>query len=99
MKNLVWYLLQGTRGGETRIKILIAVHRRPMNANQLSTYLKLDYKTIQHHLRILTDNQLLAPVNKGKYGAVYFISEELKSMWHDFNDIWSQFGNNLEKSK
>jgi len=92
MKNLIWYLLAGTRGGETRAKILIAIKNRPMNANQLAETLKLDYKTIQHHLRILTENNLLSPINKGKYGAVYFLSEDMKALWPEFNEIWDRFG-------
>ncbi|MBI2546378.1 winged helix-turn-helix transcriptional regulator [Candidatus Woesearchaeota archaeon] len=99
MKNLIWYLLLGTRGGETRAKILLAINKKPMNANQLATRLKLDYKTIQHHVKILTDNRLLAPINNGKYGAAYFISEEMKSLWKEFGKVWAQFGNNLGKSK
>ena len=99
MKNLVWYLLVGTRGGETRAKILLAINKRPMNANQLAAYLKLDYKTIQHHLRILTDNNMLSTINKGRYGAAYFISEDMKALWNEFKDIWKQFGNKLGKSK
>ena len=99
MKNLVWYLIAGTRGGETRVSILLAIKKRPMNANQLATNLRLDYKTIQHHLKLLSDNRLLAPINKGKYGAVYFISEEMKSLWNEFGEIWNQCGNKPGKSK
>ncbi len=92
MKNLIWYLLVGTRGGETRVRILLVIKNRPMNANQLATKLTLDYKTIQHHLRILTENNLLSPVNKGKYGAVYFLSEDIKVLWQEFSEIWDKFG-------
>ncbi len=92
MKNLIWYLLLGTRGGETRTRIIIAIKKMPMNANQLANKLKLDYKTIQHHLRILADNNLLSPINKGKYGAVYFLSEDIKALWQEFHEIWKKFG-------
>ena len=92
MKNLVWYLFVGTRGGETRILIVTALKKKPMNANQLSTSLNLDYKTIQHHIRILLDNQIISAVNKGKYGAVYFISDKMERLWNDFGSIWNRFG-------
>lgn len=94
MKNLVWYLFVGTRGGETRIRIVLALKKQPMNANQLAKKLNLDYKTIQHHLKILCDNDLLSAVGKEKYGSVYFVSEMMLSLWNDFGVIWKQFGKN-----
>lgn len=92
MKNLIWYLFAGTRGGETRVLIVTSLKKKPMNMNQLSKALNLDYKTVQHHIRILIDNQIITAVNKGKYGAVYFISDELNRIWSDFQPIWKQFG-------
>jgi DNA-binding transcriptional ArsR family regulator len=98
VKNLVWYLLAGTRGGETRAIILVALKKRPMNAHQLAKALKLDYKTIQHHLRVLLDNNLVTAINKGGYGAAYFVSPELESVWKDFREIWERIGKiNLKK--
>ena len=92
MKNLVWYLFAGTRGGETRILIATTLKKKPMNAHQLSKALNLDYKTVQHHLRVLLENQIITAVNKGKYGAVYFISESMEQLWNDFQSIWKRFG-------
>ncbi len=92
MKNLVWYLLAGTRGGETRALILVTLKKRPMNAHQLAKGLKLDYKTIQHHVRILVENNILTTINKGKYAAAYFISPEMEGLWKDFREIWERIG-------
>jgi DNA-binding transcriptional ArsR family regulator len=92
MKNLIWYLFAGTRGGETRVLIVTSLKKKPMNMNQLSKALNLDYKTVQHHIRILLDNQIITAINKGNYGAVYFISDELDKQWNDFQPIWKQFG-------
>jgi DNA-binding transcriptional ArsR family regulator len=92
MKQLLWYLLAGTRGGEMRARILLMLKRRPINAHQLAIALKVDYKTIQHHLRVLLDNHVLTAVNKGGYGAVYFLSPELESCWKDFREIWERLG-------
>ena len=90
MKQLLWYLLAGTRGGETRGKIIATLLEKPQNANQLAVTLMLDYKTIQHHLRVLGENNIITAVNKGKYGAVYFVSELMdKNM---FSEIWAKFG-------
>jgi DNA-binding transcriptional ArsR family regulator len=92
MKNIVYYLFLGTRGGETRALIAKTLKQQPLNAHQLSRILALDYKTIQHHLRILLDNNILTAVNKGKYGAVYFISPEMSVLWKDFRQILEKVG-------
>ena len=92
MKNLLWYFFVGTRGGETRIKIVMALKERPMNAHQLAKKLSFDYKTVQHHLRTLYENAVLSSVNEGKYGAVYFISEIMQKSWNDFGEIWDRLG-------
>jgi len=92
MKNLVWYLFAGTRGGETRVLIVKSLKKKPMNLNQLAKTLELDYKTVQHHIRILIENNILTAINKGKYGAVYFVSDEMQRMWADFGEIWDKVG-------
>ncbi len=90
MKQLLWYLIAGTRGGETRGRIISTLLQNPQNANKLAETLALDYKTIQHHLKVLLENSILTVVNKGKYGAVYFVSELLDKDL--FGEIWGKFG-------
>lgn len=85
----MWYLLAGTRGGEMRAKILYRLHQKPLNANQLATALGVDYKTIQHHLIILTKNGVLT--SHGAYGAVYFLSDGVD--WKQFEEIWERIRN------
>lgn len=97
MENVVWYLLAGTRGGETRARILWTLKRHPQNANQLAKTLTLDYKTIQHHLELLIDHRVL--VSHGRYGAVYFVSDEMKRMWDNFEEMWDQFGREFGKTR
>ena len=92
MKNLLWYLIAGTRGGETRGKIIDLLNRNPSNTNKIAEILKLDYKTVRHHLEVLEKNNIITAVNKGNYGAVYFLSEIMKSNLQTFNEIWAQFG-------
>ena len=92
MKNLLWYLIAGTKGGETRGRIISFIMQEPSNANKLSEELKLDYKTIRHHLEVLEKNNILSPQNKGNYGAVYFLSEELEKNIKLFEEIWAKFG-------
>ena len=54
--------------------------------------LKLDYKTIRHHLEVLEKNNIIIAVNKGNYGAVYFLSELMNDNIKVFGEIWEQFG-------
>ena len=92
MKNLLWYLVAGTKGGETRGRIIDLLKKKPSNANKIAEILKLDYKTVRHHLEVLEKNNIIAAINKGKYGAVYFLSEDMKANYNLFGEIWEQFG-------
>lgn len=92
MKNLLWYLIAGTKGGETRGKIIDLLSKKPSNANKIAEILKLDYKTVRHHLEVLEKNNIITVVNKGNYGAVYFLSEFMESNIGVFGEIWEQFG-------
>lgn len=92
MKNLLWYLIAGTRGGETRGKIINLLKKKPSNANRIAELLNLDYKTVRHHLEILEKNNITTAVNKGSYGAVYFISEAMEQNFMIFGEIWAKFG-------
>jgi DNA-binding transcriptional ArsR family regulator len=92
MKQLLWYLLAGTRGGETRCIIINHLKQKPSNAHQLTTALKLDYKTIRHHLDVLEKNRLIMAINKGEYGAVFFLTPEFDAHATVFDEIWAQFG-------
>ena len=92
MKNLLWYLVAGTKGGETRGKIIELLKKKPSNANKIAEILKLDYKTVRHHLEVLEKNNVITAVNKGNYGAVYFLSEIMNSNLKIFEEIWVQFG-------
>ena len=92
MKNLLWYLIAGTKGGETRGKIIDLLKKKPSNANKIAEILKLDYKTIRHHIGVLEKNNVITAVNKGSYGAVYFLSEIMEANIEVFEEIWVQFG-------
>jgi len=89
-RRLLYYLLAGTRGGLSRLLILRHLKQTPVNANKLSVDLKLDYKTIQHHLGILEQNALIVSSQKGQYGAVYFISPYLESEFSILDEIWAK---------
>jgi DNA-binding transcriptional ArsR family regulator len=92
LKRLLWYLLGGTRGGPTRAQILKTLEERPLNANQLAEKLAVDYKTIQHHLRVLEENGLVAPSQKGAYGAMIFLTPKMEEALPFLEEIWSKIG-------
>ncbi|HKO40113.1 MAG TPA: winged helix-turn-helix domain-containing protein [Nitrososphaeraceae archaeon] len=75
--RLLWFLFAGTRGGDNRIKILDLLIKKPLNINKISEDLQLDYKTIQHHIRVLEKNNLVTKVGD-KYGILYFISNYME---------------------
>ena len=92
MKNLLWYLVAGTKGGETRGRIIELLKKNPSNANKIAGILKLDYKTVRHHLGVLEKNNVITAINKGNYGAVYFLSDLMQENFKVFGEIWEQFG-------
>ncbi len=79
LKKLLYWLVAGSRGGENRARILMLVRDRPRNAKQIADSLELDYKTVQHHLDVLTKHELLAIIGEG-YGKAYTLSPEMEVM-------------------
>ena len=92
LKRLLWYLLGGTRGGANRAEILKALLDRPLNPNQLAQALRVDYKTIQHHLRVLEENGLVTSSEKGAYGAVILLTSKMEEAVPVLEEIWSKIG-------
>lgn len=87
LKRILWHMLGGTRGGPTRIRILTELIEAPQNANQLAKQVGMDYKTIQHHLRMMKKNRLVDTYGAGEYGATYFPSAELEQSMPEFEAI------------
>ncbi len=86
MNPLLWHLLAGTRGGQMRSRILMALKTRPSNAHQLAKQLAVDYTTVQHHLEILLEHMIVQKF--GTYGATYSLTDTTLSAWKDFGEIW-----------
>ena len=93
-KRLLWFVFAGTRGGLNRMKLILALKNQPLNANQLAKELSLDYKAIQHHIKVLEKNNLLTKAGE-KYGVTFFISTFLEVNIESFDEIVSK----LDKSK
>jgi len=86
LKYLLGWLFAGTRGGPTRARIVETIKETPQNANQLATLLKLDYKTVRHHLTVLEKNRIISSVGD-KYGATYFLSQVMEENYILFEEI------------
>jgi predicted ArsR family transcriptional regulator len=91
LKYLLGWLIAGTRGGMTRAQIIKTLNETPQNANQLANSLKLDYKTIRHHLTVLEKNKLITSVGE-KYGATYFLSQTMEENYALFEEILNKIG-------
>jgi DNA-binding transcriptional ArsR family regulator len=91
LKYLLGWLIAGTRGGPTRARMIEALKESPQNANQLATLLKMDYKTMRHHLDVLEKNRMLTSVGD-RYGATYFLSQTLEDNYALFEEIVKKIG-------
>ena len=91
IKNVLYWLLANSLGGSNRGKILENLFNKPQNANELSNNLKLEYKTVRYHLKVLEENNLITSVGGG-YGKTYFPSEDLEQNKHIFDKIWYEIG-------
>ena len=93
-RRLLWFVFAGSRGGLNRLKIISQLKKNPLNTNQLAIKLGLDYKAIQHHIRVLEKNNLITKVGE-KYGVTYFISSFLEVNMETLDEIERK----LDKSK
>ena len=76
-KNLLLYLFTSTRGGFTRLRIIMHLLNQPYNTHQLAQELDLDYKAVQHHMKVLEKNNMVSRIGE-KYGAIFHLSHFLE---------------------
>ncbi|MGP3667567.1 MAG: ArsR/SmtB family transcription factor [Candidatus Bathyarchaeota archaeon] len=98
LKYLLGWLIAGTRGGSTRAKIIQALRETPRNANQLANLLKMDYRTIRHHLEVLEKNRLIVSAGE-EYGKTYFLSPIIEENYALFEEILKKFGKSRKGGK
>ena len=89
-KKLFCLLLIGSRGSETRIRIMSVLRKRQSNRNQLATELGIDYKGIQHHIKILEGNNLVKKLGD-QYGLTYCVSALFENSEDVFDEIVDRF--------
>lgn len=93
MEEIVLWLFMGSRGGVNRAKIVNLIHQKPCNTYQITKDLNLNYKTVKHHLELLVKNKIVKCNKEVKYGAIYFLTSEMKRNYKIFDEIYE----NLEK--
>ncbi len=79
-------LFVGSRGAPNRIRIMSTLRKRPSNRNQLSIELDLDYKNIQHHLKVLEGNNLVRKFGN-HYDVIYCVSTLFENSEAVFDEI------------
>jgi DNA-binding transcriptional ArsR family regulator len=63
-----------------------------VSIEQIASGLKLDYKTIVHHLDVLSKNGLNITYNKESYGAIYFLMPLTEKNFESFREILAKIG-------
>ena len=76
-RKLLFYLFTSTRGGFTRLRIIMMLLEKPLNTHQLAQELALDYKAVQHHMKVLEKNNIVSKIGE-RYGAIYHLSNFLE---------------------
>ena len=90
-KMILWFIITGTKGGVNRARILNLIKDTPMNANKIATVLNLDHKTIVHHVKILSKNELVVKAEKD-YAAEYQLSKIMKENQTVLEEIMQKIG-------
>jgi len=86
MKRLLGWLIAGTKGGMTRAEIVAVLKETPQNANQLASRLEKDYRTIRHHLEILSKNGIIISTGD-RYGTTYSLTSQMEENYVVFEEI------------
>lgn len=87
--KMLWWLIGGTRGGKNRLRIIMKLEEQPMNANNLSEELDLDYKTITHHIELMEEHNVVTTIGEG-YGKNYVLTEQMEQNLDRLDDIKQQ---------
>ncbi len=86
IKMLLWSTFAGSKGCINRVKIVTQLRETPLNTNQLSNQLGLNYKVVERHLDILDNNGLVIKAGD-RYGITYFLSTLLESNLNLFDEV------------
>ena len=88
----------GMSGRYTRMRIICAITEEPMNTLEISKNLEMDYKTIQHNIKVLESNSLIVREGEG-YGDLFFASELITSNLPTLYKVIRRVEQKLNKSE
>ncbi|NNM02163.1 MAG: winged helix-turn-helix transcriptional regulator [Nitrosopumilus sp.] len=97
-RKLLLYLFTSTRGGFTRLRIVIHLLEKPYNTHQLAQTLDLDYKAVQHHMKVLEKNNMVSKIGE-KYGVIYHLSNFLELNIHTLEEAIDKLDRKLNHKK
>jgi len=86
LRNILLWLLVGSKGGGTRIKILKLIRRKPSNVYQIAKELNLNYRTVKYHLELMLEHGIVEKVGED-YGAIYIPSEKVEESWNEIENL------------
>lgn len=97
-RKLLLYLFTGTRGGFTRLKIVMLLLERPYNTHQLAQDLNLDYKAVQHNLQVMLKNNLVTKIGE-KYGVIFHLLNFLEINIQVLDEVIEKLERKLNSKK
>ncbi len=86
VSRVLWWLFSSSAGARTRGRVLVALRTAPCNALQLAQQLGVDYSTVRHHLRVLTENGVIESSGL-HYGRVYSVAPHIEARWLEVERI------------
>ena len=92
------YLFTSTRGGFTRLRIIMLLLDKPYNTHQLAQQLDLDYKAVQHHMKVLEKNNMVSKIGE-KYGAIFYLSNFLELNINTLNEAIDKLDRKMNHKK
>ena len=98
MNKLFSSVFTGMSGRYTRMRIICAITEEPMNTLELSKKLEMDYKTIQHNIKVLENNGLIVREGEG-YGDLFFPSDLIASNLPTLYKVIRRVEEKLDKSE
>ena len=97
-RKLLLYLFTGTRGGYTRLRVIMLLLQKPSNTHQLAQDLDLDYKAVQHHMKVLEKNNLVSKIGE-KYGAIFHLSNFLEVNIRALDEVIEKLDRKINSKK
>ncbi|MCE4610596.1 MAG: winged helix-turn-helix domain-containing protein [Desulfurococcales archaeon] len=88
---IVRWLIELSRGGRSRARILRLLKEKPMNPHQIARELGLNYHTVTRHLEILEKHGLVVRVEK-RYGAPYILTGLALEKWDTIRKAMERVG-------